>query len=284
MAKAKSVLQTAPQAEIIKIAALRRTHAKIILIGDTPLIVNAWSQKAKWQMLAKHMGKALPRFEKDPYENFLQSMYRFEDGNYGFPVVAVKEAMATVTADLPGVARAQVYRNVVVTGRRGFQVGVFADINSPHELAEIFSPNAPQMREDMVRNSGIARDPDIRYRAEFWPWAMEFTLSYDDQIFDAEGTLNLLARSGFTVGLGEWRQEKGGSNGLFHTSSASEAAQVAKWKKAGPKEPPFVDSKAWLLEMVAKTPGKDSARKESAKKPRKNGNGADEVVIGVVQQ
>lgn len=274
MVKSKSKAQElAPKGEIIKIAALRRTHRKIILVGDTPLIVHAWSQKAKLEMLAKHMGKPLARSNKDPYEDFLQSMYRFDDGNYGFPVVAMKEAMAGVTPDLPGVARAQVYRNIVVTGRRGFQIGVFADIKSPQELAEIFSPNAPQPREDMVRLSGISRDPDIRYRAEFWPWAIEFTLAYDDSIFDGEGTLNLLGRAGFTIGLGEWRQEKGGSNGLFHVASEEEVAAVAKWKKAGPKAPVVIDSRAWLAERLADVPTKDRKAPK-----REKGNGGFAVI------
>ncbi len=269
----------APQSELIKVAALRRTHAKAIIIGDTPLIVHAWSQKAKLQMLAKHMGRPLARVNKDPYEDFLQSMYQFDDGNYGFPVVALKEAMATVTADLEGIARAQVYRNVVVTGRRGFSIGVFADIKSPTELAEVFSPNAPQVREDMVRLSGISRDPDIRYRAEFWPWALEFSIAYDPQIFDSEATMNLLGRAGFTVGLGEWRQEKGGSNGLFHTATVSDVAMVAKWKKAGPKAPTPIDSKAWLAKALENAPTKD--RQPLLRKTK--GNGSDGAVLGSVQ-
>lgn len=273
MAKAKTSKQQTPSNDSIKIAALKRTAMKIAIVGDTPLIVHAWSHKAKLMMLAKHMGKPLDRFIKDPYEDFIQSMYRFEDRNYGFPVVAIKEAMATVTADLAGAARAQIYRNVSVTGRRGFQIGVFADLQSPHELGEIFSPNAPQMREDMVRLSGMTRDPDIRYRAEFWPWAMEFSMAFDDQIFDSENLLNLLARAGFSVGLGEWRQEKGGSNGLFHPAEPREIAELAKWKKKGPVEPKHVDSQAWLLNAVANLPTKEEQRQKRAAKKAAKGNG-----------
>lgn len=262
--QAGSTLGSQPS-EMIRIAALKRTAAKITIIGDTPLIVHAWSHKAKLMMLAKHMGKSLDRFEKDPYEDFIQSMYRFDDGNYGFPVVAVKEAMATVTADLQDAKRAQVYRNVTVTGRRGFQIGVFADLQSPHELMEIFSPNPPAPREDMVRLSGISRDPDIRYRAEFWPWAAQFTLAFDESIFDRENLMNLLARSGFSCGLGEWRQEKGGSNGLFHPATLEEANQVERWKKAGHKEPKVIDSKAWLEGVIAKMPTKEERRARAAK-------------------
>jgi hypothetical protein len=261
MATAKSVKPAVPPlSEQIKIAALRRTHMKMFLMGDTPLIVHAWSHKAKLMMLAKHMGKPLDRFIKNPYEDFVQSMYRFDDGNYGFPVVALKEAMATVTADLPGITRTQIYRNISVTGRRGFQIGVFADLQSPHELGEIFSPNAPQMREDMVRLSGPARDPDIRYRAEYWPWAMELTVAYDDKVFDQENLYNLIARAGFSVGLGEWRQEKGGSNGLFHPAEEHDTAEIGKWKKKGPIEPRLIDSREWLQRTVENLPTKEAVR------------------------
>lgn len=273
MAKAKSNNPATPKGELIKIAALKRTVAKVTIFGDTPLIVHAWSQKARMEMLAKQMGKTLPRSIKDPYDDFLQSIYRYDDGNYGFPVVAVKAAMATVTADLPDVKRAQIHRNVVMTGRRGFQLGAFLDIKAPMELAELFSPNPPSVREDMVKLSGIQKVPDLRYRAEFSPWALEFTMAYDPQMFASESLMNLLGRAGFTVGLGEWRQERGGSNGLFHPATLQEAAQVAKWKKAGPKQPAVIDSQAWLAEAIAKLPTRDE---ESAPKPKRarKGNGA----------
>lgn len=275
MAQAKSKKLPAPVSELIKIDALKRTSASVVIFGDTPLIVHAWSQKARLEMLAKQMGKTLARSIKDPYDDFLQSIYRFDDGNFGFPVVAVKAAMATVTADLPDVKRAQVLRNVVVTGRRGFQLGAFADIKAPMELAELFSPNAPAVREDMVKLSGIQKVPDLRYRAEFYPWALEFTLAYDDRIFDKQNLMNLLARAGFTVGLGEWRQEKGGSNGLFKPATPEQAVLVAKWKKAGPKQPTAIDAQAWLSDKLSSLPTRDDeVKKLAVGGRRRKGNGA----------
>lgn len=251
MAKAKLSKSAAnPVSEQIRIAALKRTAAKITIVGDTPIITNAWSHKAKLMMLAKHMGRTLEREDKNPYKDFVDSIYKFDDGNYGFPVVAIKKAMATVTADLPDAKRAQVFRNVTVTGRRGFQIGAFADLNSPMELMEVFSPNAPAPREDMVRLSDIKRTPDMHYRAEFYPWAAQFTLAYDANIFDQENVMNLLARAGFCCGLGEWRQERGGSNGLFHPATKDELAMVERWKKTGPKEPKVIDASAWLRKAV----------------------------------
>lgn len=245
MAKAK-VATAGPVRETIQIERLQRTNFKVFLIGETPLIVHAWSQKAKLELLKKHMQQITVREAKDPEDHFLRSIYRMEDGQYGFPVVAVKEAMATAASDLEGVFKTQIYRNIFVTGKRGFQVAAFADLKTPMELAELFSPNAPTIREDMVRLSGMQRTPDLRYRAEFWPWAMRLTIGYIDNFISAESILNLLHHAGFRVGLAEWRQEKGGNNGAFHVAEQQEIAQCERWAAAKQKEPAKIDTTAWL--------------------------------------
>src|SRR5215475_3718237 len=65
------------------------------LVGDTPLITHAWSEKAKRQMLNKQLKKASEgRPMRDPEQDFTDSLYEFDDqGNYGFPATAIKEAM-----------------------------------------------------------------------------------------------------------------------------------------------------------------------------------------------
>src|SRR5690349_8272996 len=66
---------------------------EVTLIGDSPLIVHAWSAKAKKEMLDKQMKKAKAAKEaKDPRADFEASMYRLADGGYGFPSVAFKNA------------------------------------------------------------------------------------------------------------------------------------------------------------------------------------------------
>jgi hypothetical protein len=229
----------------IEITRLQTAQFELMLYGETPLIVNAWTQKAKLEMLKKHMQIPTIREAKDPFEQFLATIYRFEDGEYGFPVVAVKEAMATATTDMEGIFKTQVYRNIFVTGRRGFQVAAFCDLLSPIELAELFSPNPPTIREDVVRLAGMQRTPDLRYRAEFFPWALRLNVSYVQSFIRDADILNLAEKAGFTIGLAEWRQEKGGSNGRFHVATQEERKQVAKWIKAGHQEPQRIDVEAW---------------------------------------
>ena len=256
----------------IEISALQTAAFELMLFGERPLITNAWTRKGLQQMLQKHMQIPTVREAKDPFDQFLQSMYRFEDGNYGFPVVAVKEAMASATTDMEGVAKTQIYRNIFVTGRRGFQLGAFCDLKSPIELAELFSPNPPTIREDVVRLAGIGRTPDLRYRAEFFPWALRLNVSYVKDFIRDVHIFNLVAKAGFTIGLGEWRQEKGGSNGGFRVATEEEKKQVARWIKAGPQQPKPMDVAAWLRSL--KVSEKDSVQEEKTPRKGKKDNGA----------
>lgn len=272
--------------EVITIGKLQRSTLNVFLMGETPLIVHAWSQKARLEMLKKHMQFKIDiREAKDPYEHFLRTIYRLEDDAYGFPVVGIKEAMATATVDLAQVSKAAVYRNVAVTGRRGFQYAAFADLKVPNELAELFSPNAPMMREDMVRLSDMKRTPDIRYRAEFWPWSMRLNIGYLPEFIDAESLLNLVHHGGVRVGLGEWRIEKGGTNGSFHVADPEEIKTVERWIKAGQKEPKQIDVGAWIRANAVDESKKKNRGENvdvvvaSGGKKKKGGNGKDEGIL-----
>jgi hypothetical protein len=258
----------------IDIKALQTASFEMLLIGDTPLIMNSWTQKGKLEMLKKHMQLPTIREAKDPQDQFLQTIYRLEDGAYGFPVVGVKEAMATATTELEGIFRTQIYRNIFVTGRRGFQRGAFCDILSPIELAEVFSPNAPVIREDIVRLAGAQRTPDLRYRSEFFPWALRLQVSYVRNFVRDSDIFNLAAMAGFTIGLGEWRQEKGGTNGRFHVATEADKKMVAKWIKAGQKEPKLIDVSAWR-ESVRDKGEPAHAKVPAAARKAKKTNGAE---------
>jgi hypothetical protein len=66
---------------------------RITLVGDTPLIVHQWSEKAKGHMRDKQMGKAAAKKEfKDPEQDFRDSLYVHADGRYGFPIIGFKSA------------------------------------------------------------------------------------------------------------------------------------------------------------------------------------------------
>ena len=66
----------------------------------------------------------------------------------------------------------------------------------------------------MVRiGMGVA---DLRYRGEFKQWSTTLNIRYNANVMSMEQIVNLFNIGGFSCGVGEWRPEKGGSNGMFH--------------------------------------------------------------------
>jgi len=176
----------------------------VTLIGDTPLIVHRWSEKAKKQMLDKQMKKATAGKEaKDPERDFRESLYVLEDGSYGFPIIGFKAAAVTACTSIGSMTK--------VAARQAFHVdGEFAVIEG----------DEPTMREDMVRV--VMGTADIRYRGEFRNWFTTIAVKYNANVMSAEQILNLMQTAGFAVGVGEWRPEKDGQYGRFHVATAQE--------------------------------------------------------------
>lgn len=186
----------------IELPALSIQTITLMLIGDSPLIVHAWSEKAKRQMLEKQMKKASKGKEaKDPEADYEACFYRTEGGGYGFPAIGVKAAM---------VAAAR-YVDAKMTVLRGaFHIDC--------EMLPVIGE--PRPREDMVRvGMGTA---DIRYRPEFPEWRIPATIKFNTAAISAEQIANLLNVAGFGVGIGEWRPERNGQYGRFHVGSDGE--------------------------------------------------------------
>lgn len=179
------------------------------LVGDSPLIVHAWSEKAKKEMLDKHMKKASKgKAAKDPFKDYVDSLYWLsekpenptqedvEKAKFGFPSAAFK-ASAVSAAYRGGITKDKVSTN--------------SAFHIMGDMIEIIG--TPEIREDMVR---IGMTVDIRYRGEFKNWSVNLNIRYNANAISMEQIINYLNLGGFGVGLGEWRAEKGGNFGMFH--------------------------------------------------------------------
>jgi hypothetical protein len=178
---------------------IRRITVRIV--GDSPLITHAWSQKAKQMMLDKQMKRGTQAKEaKDPERDYEESLYRLPDGRCGFPAVGVKAA--------------------AIRGAKGLGM-VMSDTRAAFHIEGDLLPitGDPRPREDMVRvGMGTA---DIRYRGEFPEWSIELPITYNARIVSAEQIVAMLDAGGFGTGIGEWRPEKDGQFGRFHVESGS---------------------------------------------------------------
>lgn len=217
--------------ELVEIKPIDLQPVQVTIIGDTPLIMHAWSEKAKKQMLEAQMGKSKGKAKehKSPAQDFIDSMYwlmnkpdttsidseegkldacyqAIQDGaKFGFPVTALKQAAISAS-----------YRKGWTRDKMSLR-GVFFIDGGYGDFMEILS-DAPVMREDMVRvGMGVA---DIRYRGEFRNWKATFTLKYDvNGQFPLSSIINMLNAGGTVCGLGEWRTERDGQFGMFHVET-----------------------------------------------------------------
>lgn len=185
--------------ERLKLVRLERPTIGIAIKGTAPLISHAWDQKAREMMLAKQMGQKAPKELKDPHQDYEASMYRLEDGAYGYPAAAFKAAI---------VSSARYFDKVTMTSLRPT---VYVHGEGAQQLVRLETPG-PSMREDMVRvGMGTA---DIRYRAEYREWQAILHVTYLPTLLDQESIVALVDAAGM-VGVGDWRPEKGGSYGTF---------------------------------------------------------------------
>lgn len=210
--------------EVIEISPIRIMKAKIRIVGDTPLIMHAWSEKAKREMLEKQMKvtKTKARDAKNPVEDFIRSMYWLtpmplemtEEGfetainsgaRFGFPVTAFKQAAISAA-----------YRMGWSKDKASLRGAFFID-SDENQMIEI-KGEPPIMREDMVRvGMGTA---DIRYRGEFRKWYAEFDVSYNaNGQYSLEQIVNIINAGGYVCGVGEWRPERDGQYGMFHVAT-----------------------------------------------------------------
>lgn len=208
-------MATKKDESIIEILPIDIRFAEINIVGDTPLIVHKWSEKAKREMLEKQMkvAKTKGKDAKSPVADFIDSLYWLEGepekktedsfmqavggAKFGFPATAFKAS--AVAAGF----RAGVLKNKVIANGAFHIMGEFVEIKG-----------TPQMREDMVRvGMGTA---DIRYRGEFPVWSTTVTIRYNAAVLTLEQIVNLFNLGGFACGVGEWRPEKGGTNGMYH--------------------------------------------------------------------
>ena len=222
---------------VVTMTPLKIAHVKVRIVGDSPLIVHAWSEKAKREMLESQSGSKQKikkkRESKNPFDDFARALYWITDmptvtitdpgteedrevvteelfeeaiangAKFGFPANSFKQA-----------ANAAAYRLGWVPNQMSLRGSYFLNAEDGGFLVEI-KGDKPMMREDMVRvGQGTA---DIRYRPIFENWYCDMILEYNASgAMSLSDIINCINAGGYAVGAGEWRPEKDGQFGRFH--------------------------------------------------------------------
>ena len=199
-----------------EIPAIEIGFFELNLVGDSPLIVHAWSEKAKKEILDKQMkvAKTKMRAIRNPAADFIDSLYWLSGKPAEYTMEAFEEAVQNgAVFGFPAVA----FKAAAVSA--GFRSGVTKNKTVPNSAFHINADmipiqGTPVMREDMVRiGMGAA---DLRYRGEFKQWSVTLPIRFNSAVFTIEQIINLFNLGGVACGVGEWRPERGGSFGMYH--------------------------------------------------------------------
>ena len=211
------------------------------IVGDTPLITHAWSEKARLDMLRKQVKAiaAAGRQARDPEEDYQNSLYEIREGVYAFPTTAAKLALMSAAHLDKGITKTSVLSNVwmdcAMYKTRPALAGAVCDM----PLTRIYGAK-PEMREDMVRvGSGLNKTSTLAYRAQFFPWAAKISGRFNPTQVPPESLAFLFDEAGRACGLCDWRNEKKGVFGAFHLADAEEEEAWTRFAKGeGPMPVP----------------------------------------------
>ena len=207
-------------ADVVQIKMPEFAEMKIRVYGTADLLVHKFSEKAKQQLLAKHMKEVRAvREAKVPFDDFKGSLHvmpgreafvnklpklktgeswKFFKDTFCFPTSGFKKAMLTATKLIEGVSRPMVALNIRLLG---------------YETPLVYEKL--RMHQAMVRVGNFPNKvPDVRFRGCFEGWSAELHVRYNTAFFNKEQIAALVEYSG-QVGLGENRPEKEGELGTF---------------------------------------------------------------------
>lgn len=183
--------------KMIEIPQIVLQQVLVRIVGQTPLLTNRFSERSKEAIEDNQQKKAkLAREARDPEIEFREAMHLISPGVYGFPASGVRKAL---------VAAGGRFADEKMTHLRGV-------INLAMTHVPIIGPE-PTMRSDPARiRSGVFT---IAYRPQFWPWRMDVPITFNGTIISQAQIVNLFQIAGFSVGIGSWRPESGGTFGQF---------------------------------------------------------------------
>lgn len=177
--------------------------------GTSPLVLNRFSVTARTEMVRKQEAgstgaKGKKREGKDFDARFREACYVAEEGWYGINASAFRRAMISACR-LVGFKMTHAKLSLFVVAD-----GVDA-LDPTFALVQIHG--APPVRHDAtVRlETGVA---DVRPRPMWREWGCVLNIKYDADQFTAADVVNLLARVGQQVGIGEGRPDSRGGAGM----------------------------------------------------------------------
>ncbi len=192
----------------------------IRIVGDTPLLYHEWVSHAG---CCRPMGeKRVPLFTTELGRLCYHEQERINSGEFlpkveipddpsisKYPSIAIRTGMVTAVTSPMGFTKRGI--------RQAFRMA---------DEYTLIQGSKPRYRIDRTIIPKVL--PPSRVIIE-WPvpWFMEVMFVSDPDVITEEELLKLLYVAGFGVGIGQWRPEKDGQNGMFHVDGMEETKKVA---------------------------------------------------------
>jgi hypothetical protein len=202
-----TALTTAAPPETVRITRPKLRTATIQIVGISPYVQHAFSEKQRKQMEETQRAGQQARGKRNRAPKDFDGVYEAakhysKDGWFGIPAPAFRNAMISACR-LIGFKMTHAKLSVFVEAD-----GI--DRNDGTPLVKIIGE--PRIHQATVRNeTGVA---DIRWRPMWEEWSAAVRVTWDEDQFSATDVMNLMLRAGLQVGIGEGRPDSPNSNGL----------------------------------------------------------------------
>ena len=194
--------------EQLTISPLNMEVLVVDIEGTAPLLQARFPQKAKEKMREKMAAgqaakKGTKREPRDFEDDFRQAQHISEDGWNGIAAPAFRNACIDVCR-MVGFKMTHAKMSIFVEADG-------LDVQDGTPLIKIIG-GKPEQTEMPVRNAtGVV---DIRVRPMWRKWGCKLRIRFDADQFTMDDVVNLLARAGEQVGIGEGRPYSKSSNGI----------------------------------------------------------------------
>jgi hypothetical protein len=180
----------------------------LVLTGmpGTPLVIHAFSEKAKQQIRDKQGKKPKQAKEKrDPEAEFQAAKYIDGEGRECAPITAIKKAMISAATAMDNLTKVALRQAIFVSPTVDR-----ASMLVPIERLD-GTPAVGEMREDPVTIGINTRG--LAYRPGYNEWRLRVTVEYNRRLVSQEQVIALAEQAGWGVGICEGRPEKSSALG-----------------------------------------------------------------------
>lgn len=193
--------------EKIVITAPNMVTMMIPIRGLAPYVQCKFSKKAREEMLQTQMqgSRSKTRKSREPRNievDYQEAMHISDEGKHGIPAAAFRAAMISACRLV----------NFTMTAAK-IAIFVEADaLDADEGTGLVHIKGEPQLHQGHVRlASGVA---SIAIRPMWRKWSANVRVRFDADQFSASDVVNLMARAGAQVGVGEGRPDSKKSNGM----------------------------------------------------------------------